>query len=107
MDVGSSLALDQIFLHVISDFFLNFFNVSKGPLQFLIFCNRMDVQEIPERRVPLSYFFCTMRLTGDFKKSKRSEFFLRGFVVSSCGKKWLPSGKKCSYPYPLRYNLAL
>ena len=59
------------------------------PMNFLIFCNRMDVQKIP-KGPPLT-FFGTMRLPGNFKFfSKNSEIFfssifsfLRAFVVSS------------------------
>ena len=70
-------------------FFPNFFYCSSH--QFLIFCNRMDVQKIPKR--PPFTFFGTMRLTGNFRKIPKkfgiffSIFsFLRAFVVSSCRK---------------------
>ena len=63
-----------------------------SPHQFLIICNRMDVQKIPKD--PPFTFFGTMRLTGNFKKTRKksgnffSQFlvFLRAFVVSSCRK---------------------
>ena len=74
--------------------FSEFFYCSKGsPINFLILCNRMDVQKIPKG--PPFTFFGTMRLTGDFKKNferKSVKFFssifsfLRAFVVSSCRK---------------------
>ena len=63
------------------------------PHQFLIFCNRMDVQKIPKG--PPFTFFGTVRLTGDLKKNFEKIFgkffpqfsvFLRAFVVSSCRK---------------------
>ena len=85
-----TMRLSSFFRHCETDFFPKFFYCSSH--QFLIFCNRMDVQKIPKR--PPFTFFGTMRLTGNFKKipKKNSEFFfsifsfLRAFVVSSCRK---------------------
>ena len=76
------------FRHCETDFFPKFFYCSSH--QFLIFCNRMDVQKIPS--IAPFTFFGTMRLTGNFKKifeRKVRKFFfsifsfLRAFVVSS------------------------
>ena len=81
------MRLSSFFRHCETDFFPNLFSSSH---QFLIFCNRMDVQKIPKRS-PFT-FFGTMRLTGNFKKIEKNSAilffsifsFLRAFVVSSC-----------------------
>ena len=51
--MGSGLALNQnFFVHVISalrDFFRHIFQMSpKGPLNFSLFCKKLDVQIIPK-----------------------------------------------------------
>ena len=90
-----------------TDFFRNFFYCSSH--QFLIFCNRMDVQKIPKR--PPFTFFGTMRLTGNFKKNSKKNrkiflsifSFLRAFVVSSSRK----SGFRFRVFLSLRYGADL
>ena len=67
-----------LFRHCETDFFPKFFSCSSS--QFLIFCNKMDVQKIPKR--PPFTFFGTMRLTGNFKKiSKKNSDFFSQFLV--------------------------
>ena len=100
------MRLSSFFRHCETDFLRIFYCSSH---QFLIFCNRIDVQKIPKR--PPFTFFGTMRLTGTFKKvSKKirnffSQFlvFLRAFVVSSCRK----SGFRFRVFLSLRYGAEL
>ena len=101
-----TMRLSSFFRHCETDFFPNFFYCSSH--QFLIFCNRMDVQKIP--KPPPFTFFVTMRLTGNFKKIRKkiriffSYFsFLRAFVVSSCRK----SGFRFRVFLSLRYGADL
>ena len=84
------MRLSSFFRHCESDFFPNFFYCSSH--QFLIFCNRMDVQKIPKRS-PFYIFrhYATYRkLHKNFEKNSGIFFsifsFLRAFVVSSCRK---------------------
>ena len=59
--------------------FRKIFIAPKGPpINFLIFCTRMDVQKIP-KGLPFT-FFGTMRLTGDFKKNSEKFFPHAGTV---------------------------
>ena len=83
------MRLSSFLQHCETDFFPNFFYCSSH--QFLILCNRLDVQK--SQCVPPFLFFGTMRLTGNFKKipKQNSDFFslfsfLRAFVVLSCRK---------------------
>ena len=77
----------------IFQFFPKFFYCSKGSrINFLIFCNRMDVQKIPKGS-PFYIFrhYATYRILQK-KSEKIGNFFssifsfLRAFVVSSCRK---------------------
>ena len=73
-----------------SDFFPNFFYCSTH--QFSIFCNRMDVQNIPKG--PPFYIFRHYATYRKLQKKFRKKFgiffsifsFLRAFVASSCTK---------------------
>ena len=83
-EMGSSLALDQIFLmsfRPCETFFRNFFMSLKGPPSiFKILCNRMDVKKT--QRVNLFTFFGTKRLTRDFKKiEKKNTFREKNFLI--------------------------
>ena len=96
-----------LFWHCETDFvFRNFFNCSSH--QFLIFCNKMDVQKIPKR--PPLHFSALCDLPETSKKfRKKSEIFflifsfLRAFVVSSCKK----SGFRFRVFLSLRYGADL
>ena len=85
------MRLSSFFRHCETDFFPNFFYCSSH--QFLIFCNRMDVQKIPKR--PPFYIFRHYATYRKLQKNskKNLEFFfsifssLRAFVVSSCRKR--------------------
>ena len=97
------MRLSSFFRHCETGFFRFFYCSSH---QFLIFCNRMDVQK--SQSVPPFTFFGTMRLTGNFKKNFEKKFgiffsifsFLRAFDVSSCRK----SGFRFRVFLSLRYG---
>ena len=82
------MRLSSFFRHCQNDFFPNFFYCSSH--QFLIFCNRMDVQKIPKRPPFLQYYATYRKLQKKFKKNNSEIFpifsFLRAFVFSSCRK---------------------
>ena len=70
----------------ISHFFPRFFYYPKrSPINFLIFCNRMDVQKTPKG--PHVYIFWHYATYQRLQKIFFSFFsFLRAFVVASCRK---------------------
>ena len=83
------MRLSSFFRHCETDFFPKFFLLFH---QFLIFCNRMDVQKIPKR--PFFYIFRHYETYRKLQKKIRKKIgfffsifsFLRAFVVSSCRK---------------------
>ena len=85
-----TMRLSSFFRHCETDFFRHFFYCSSH--QFLIFCNRMDVQKISKR--PPFYIFRHYATYRKLQKNskKNSEIFFsifsfsRAFVVSSCRK---------------------
>ena len=82
------MRLSSFFRHCETDFF----RIYCSSHQFLIFCNRMDVQKIPKR--PRFYIFRHYATYRKLQKNseKNSEIFnsifsfLKAFVVSSCRK---------------------
>ena len=75
-----SPSFDTVRLFNILIFFQNFFIASKGPINFLIFCNRMDVQKVPKRRsfYIFRHYATYRKLQKNFEK--KSEFFSQFFV---------------------------
>ena len=99
------MRLSSFFWHCETDFFPNFFYCSSH--QFLIFCNRLDVQKIPKR--PPFYIFWHYATYRKLQKNSKkigsffSIFILRAFVVSSCRK----SGFRFRVFLSLRYRADL
>ena len=97
----------HFFRHYETDFSRNFFHCSSH--QFLIFCNRMDVQKIPKR--PLFHIFRHYATYRKLQKNFEKKFgfffsifsFLSAFVVSSCRK----SGFRFRVFLSLRYGADL
>ena len=72
---------------------LHFITPKGLPINFLIFCNRMDVQKIPKGNpfYVFRHYATYRRLQKNFEKRSEKFFpqfliFLRAFVVSSCTK---------------------